>query len=457
MSTVSSEFRRFVHYIETDQHVFIKLEFASEEEFNRCVSFFFDKAISHKGNKLKFAQSAAKLYFLAAPESEVTFRKACISESQKRLEDLVKTLDSAGYIDPDEAVSITEFFGELYNVGFIFKGIVKKYLDIFYASISESLVAHTCFYALIKTVKEKAFKMLEQDQTVCIKALIEMIEIAELSPLAPPQTKEKREKRNEDSKPFEVKFPSLGRDSHSKLLNKSFTELKFEEFQSTLSELNRTNFQQISNKLDTITKTQFRDGQWQLYYNELMEKALENPNLAESIFKICQKLTQSHQDAWQGFKPDDCKKYIHELTTRYIEKFMEFDEYNDENIKKITNLVTEIMKTPFGGLNHIADYFKTITNFDTRNSSLKSKFLVEMLSAIKSKIGSNKIKKIPFALRREILEIILTTEVDCSPMTPEEIADYVGIDPSKYMADMETNNNDTKATISSDFNSSAQR
>lgn len=430
MNGVSSDFKRYVHYLESDQSVYVKLSFSSDDELIRSTAFFFDKAIKSKGSTLKYAESARKIYFLGKDGSDLNFKKACIAEVQKRLQTLVHALDNGSSVDLAEAVTLTELFANLFNVGFIFKGIVKKYLDIFYPKMNDCAVSWKCFFMLLEAVKEKAVKMSEEDKTICMKALLEILHASyDHIPCPPEGAKKPVQPFQDDSKTFEEKFPNLMADKIKS--NKGFVELKFDDFKTTLSELNCQNVQQILKKLEECTKNQFRDGQWQLYYNELIEKALKQPNTAEDVLEICQKFPRSH--AWQGFKAEDCKKYINDLVIRNIEKILELDEFDDDDIRmmnSVINFIQELLKTSFCSISNIASYFETMTSFESQNIHMQSQFVMKLMWAIKvGKVTSNKIKKLPLELRQKVLQIITMSFENSKLMSADQVAQYLGVKP----------------------------
>jgi hypothetical protein len=168
--SVTMDFKRFVHGIEENVHIYIKLVFSSVEEIRNCANYYFERAILRPDLAPKFAEYAAKVYFVAPENEDVNFRKALIAESQKQLDQFMERLNSASHpMTIEHAIGVIKFYGELYNVGFIFKGIVKKYLDIFEIAKHECLISNRCYGCLITTVKKRVVVMAEEDYGVVIQ------------------------------------------------------------------------------------------------------------------------------------------------------------------------------------------------------------------------------------------------------------------------------------------------
>lgn len=191
MDSIPIEFKRFVKNIESSQSYPVHLEFLTLEELTCSATYFFERAVLHQDLSDKFAQAVAKLYFITPLGlTEPNLRKVLILETQVQLERLHEKINSASNLELENALGVVKFFGELYNVGFIFKGVVKKNVDFFLQNKNSCFISNRCFQLLLSTVEKKVLSSSEEDYSTVIRSLVEIIEDARNHPTNPPIIKD---------------------------------------------------------------------------------------------------------------------------------------------------------------------------------------------------------------------------------------------------------------------------
>lgn len=417
MNSVQEDFKRFVHNIEQGILVKVNLSFATLKDLKCCTKYFVESAIRHPNISIKYAEAAQKLYFLSPTNEEskeMNFRKAIIAECQTQMEHLSGSFNTASEKIPlDRALGTVKFFGELYNVAFIFKGIIKKHLDIFDANKYQSNLSKRCYYELLSTIKEKVLSLRDSDYTVVIKSLIEMIEDVENNP---PNFDESpvlngRAGTSKVRKTSQEQFPALKNsptmDSAENLEPK---EDKITFFKRLLEELTPNNAAEVLKKFEESNKQRFEDETWHLYYEALIEKALISPELGDAIIDICQKLLRSNANAWKGVKAEDYKKYVHQLLSKKLQSL--FDENIEAathtQITRILNLIQKLLEYSISSLGYIATFLNDIIAGSKSNNGLAALILLQLMMVVKSKFNAKKIKKLPFDVCQNILQIIRT-------------------------------------------------
>lgn len=441
--SISAEFQRFIQNIETNQQVYVKLGFTSLNELETSTAHFFERAIARSELSPRFAEAAQKLYFLAPPavNGEVTnFRKAIINESQRQIEQLGEKINTASNLTLEKALGIVKFFGELYNVGFLFKGILKKHLEIFHASKDDCFFANRCFYLLIDTVKEKVRKVYETpDYTIVIVSLIKMIDEAERNPAINEKPKvaiPRAPVKATAPKTFEEQFPTLNKNTAKGVLSdsiKNIWEDKVASFQRLLEDLTTSNTQEILKKFGESQKHRFEDGTWQLYYDILINKALSEHELAEAVVDICQKLPRC-AEAWQGVKTEEYKKYIHQLINAKLETI--FEESNvaarKKQIVSILVLIQKLLEHSQTSIGDIAAFIKVLTGCAKSDNVLASQIILQLLVIIKQKISTAKIRKLPVEQRMEIIQVVSSGQsgklTEKIKNKIKEIAEYIDVE-----------------------------
>lgn len=182
MNSVPRNFLQFVKNIETGLNTSPKITFISLEELKSCASYFFDRAVLHPDLAKKFAEAVKRRFFVAPPvnngEETVNLKKAILRECEIRQNRMHSSLDSASNFDKQEAIGTTKFFAELFNVGFVHKGILKQQMDILEERKETCEITNSCFQLLIEAVKEKVEKMSETDNSIVLRSLMISIQRA---------------------------------------------------------------------------------------------------------------------------------------------------------------------------------------------------------------------------------------------------------------------------------------
>lgn len=428
---IPTDFKRFVLGIEQNDHVYIKLTFSSLEELNNCSHYYFEKAILRPDIAQRFAEYAAKVYFVAPENEDINLRKALIVESQKQVEDLAERINSAGNaMSVERAVGIVTFYGELYNVGFIFKGIVKKYLEIFDFSKSNCLLSNRCYYSLLATVKNRVLALAEEDYGVVIQALVKRIEDAERNPPVIPESN----KTPEVPRTFDEAFPALNNSSSSREANGS-SQMSFEDkvtlFKFILDDLTSTNAQEVLKKINENKKIKFDEETWEVFYELLIEHGISKPKLAEAVVDLCQKIPRGRADAWQGMKMDDCKIYIIQLINLKIKGF--FDKQTTQvEVYGVLNMLQKFMENSFYSIGSIATTIDVILSCTQQNPLLVSNVLMQLFMITKKYVNTKKIQKLPDKVRQQVMHAIKTGQkgkLSAKGQTAmKEIEEYIGVE-----------------------------
>lgn len=417
-TTISAEFQRFVQNIEMNQQVYVKLTFASVQELKTCATFFFERAVLHPELSVKFAEAAAKLYFLSPSNEEnpspnhTNFRKALIFESQAQIEDVIGKINSASYVTEERAVGTVIFFGFLYNIQFIFKGILKKHLDILEVTKDQCYLSNRCYYTLIDTVKERVLSVGEHDYSVVIKSLVKMIDNAESNPttVEKPTVVVREPPKGATPKTFDQQFPALINSPPILEAGKENTvwDDKIGQFKRLLEELSIKNSSEFLKKFEEIHKNRAEDLTWQLYYDLLVDKALLKNDLAETIVDICQKLTRFYSESLKSVKNEEYKKYVHHLVKTKLEKvFLETDENVVKNQSiNILIFIQKLMDQSLTSICDVASFIDILISCSNTNKVLASQILLQLLTIVKKKINDKKIRKIPEEVRKKVMEVI---------------------------------------------------
>lgn len=422
MSQIPADFERFVHYIRTSQQIYIKLSFYSIEELKLCTTYFFDQATEHHSLSSKFAEAAAKLYFLTpsfttGKEEPINFRKALIAESQLKVENLQSQLEKGRDFPLEKATGIIKFFGELYNIGFIFKGILKKHLDILGPRRHNCYTSNHCYYLLIETVKARVRVVHESDYTMIIKNMIDAIEEAERNPTR------LRAPRNEPNtaapKKFDQAFPKLNADEAFPKLNvdeasshqmqmsiKDSIELKKTSFKRFLNELKPENSLEILRKIEENHSYIYDDGMWQLCYEELISKALTNHELAGTVLEICTKLPLCKRDVWRGTKTDDYKKLIVGILCQQIEKLFNETSVTRAQLVGLIRFIQKLLEQSMCSIDNITSLVDVAINSKDKNVSFASDFLGLLFTIIRKKFNAETVRKLSEETRKKVVVII---------------------------------------------------
>lgn len=443
MTSIPAEFQRLVQNIEQGQQGYVKVVFTTVKELQQCATYFYNRAAQRPEISRRFADEANRLYFLAPTneECDMNLRKALVYAAQKQIEFVDASINNASNIELERAIGIVKFFGELYNVGFIFKGILKKHLDILHATKDECFISNRCFYCLIETVKSKVKIVTETDYSVTIKSLSDMIDNAEENPTI--MEKPIEAKKSENQKPvikktFEEQFPALSTSPPRTTVDTSLTSVwqdKTTIFKRLLDELTQQNAMEILKKIEALHTNGLDGGTWQVYCDLMIERALTRHELAETIIDICQKLPRCQ--AWQSVKNEEYKKYIHHLINVKLDKVFDTNDGNDlkNQLKSILIVIQKLIEHSLSSIGDIAAFIDVLLN-RAKNSItsnvLASQILLQVLMIIKRKMNANKIKKLPEEVRKNVLRVITSGQNGRLPdkikSKVKEIAEYIDIE-----------------------------
>lgn len=442
MDSVPTDFKRFVKNVE--EHLpYKKIDFTTLKELTASAKYFYEKAVSRPASAAMFAEIATKIYYLTPlnGESQMTFRKALITESQKNSEELRTALctDDKKNLHAERSYGIYVFFGELFNQKFIFPEVLERHLGFLEKRKDKCEISQKCFYSLTSIVKERVVKLHKEENIPVLKSLLDTIENAEKS-----QTKiPKPERRN--SKPYTKSFPILNGSSKSSACSTSGAPLpstsfdKTASFISILEELTPKNSTEIIKKIESKNdKLRFEDGTWQLYYVILIEKALSNCELAEAIVDICQKLPRSSTDAWQAIKIEEYKRFIHNFINQKLEKLLiginagSNDQQTKSQIKAILNLIEKLLEQSLYSIGHVKSIIDVLLRCAQSNTSLTPPTLITLMILIKNNMNCSKIRKLPEEDRKLILKIINIKKGERKHaknirMKVKDIADYIDL------------------------------
>lgn len=423
---IPAEFKKFVHGIEINEHTYIKLVFNSVAVIKKCANYFFERAVLRPEIAPKFAEYAAKVYFIAPENEDINFRKALIAESQIQLDIFMERLNSAGnQMTPEHAIGVITFYGELYNVGFIFKGIVKKYLEIFESSKNDCFISNRCFYTLAKTVKKRVVVMAEEDYGVVIQALLKKIDEAERNPTTMHETN----KTPETPRTFEELFPPLSdsppmRESDG---NSMTLDEKIDLFKFYLEDLDEDNAQDILKRINDSKKIKFDDDTWEIFYEIMIQHGIENPHLGEAIVDLCQRIPR----AWQGVKMEDCKSFIIQLISLKIKQLFEMKP-TQVDIYGVLNMLQKFMDQSFYSIGSIASTVDVILINSQQVLPLAARILMQLFAITKKYVNAKKIQKLPEKVRKQVVQIMKSNQNRKLPPRGQavliELEEYLGIE-----------------------------
>lgn len=404
-NNIPADFQRFVHYIETNQPVPVRVTFTSNDELKVCAKYFIERAIKHPHLMKQFAEGVKRIFFVTPVniEKDSNFKRAILHETQNQINELLKT--PFGWTT-ERAENVVKFFGEIYNIGFIFPWILKKFLDVFKNNTYRPLTA-TCFTVLMDTVKSDVPKLTSNDDTDAGKALRQMVEEFEKTRL--------ENSKNEILKIEAAKMSQL------KIILPPTT------LQSIIAKLNADNSKEILKKI-TDFKT---NDTWQKCYELLIEKALSAPELAESILLICKKIPDNKNESWSKIKVDDYKKLI---TQKIVDKFSElFDNVSSGSastqVFRIINLIQKLREASMCSIGCVASLLDVMINCAEKDMNLAATILDKLIRIFKNGISAEKIKKIPLEKRERVLAILLDCESSASFKAGlKRTAEYLSVD-----------------------------
>lgn len=429
MNQISADFERFIQNILLNQQVYVKVAFSTIDDLKICAKYFFDQAVINHSLSKKFAEAAARLYFITpttSGKSEEPFnlRKALIVESQSKVEELQSNLERKTDLSLEKALGIIKFFGELYNVGFIFKGILKKHLDMLGARRHECIKSNHCYYLLVETVKEKVRLVHESDYSMTIKSMIEAFEEAEINPTALTTSKTENKTSQETPKKFDQAFPKLdvASSQQAQMSMKADVESKRAAFQNLLTKLkSEENSDEIIKQIEDKHSYVFEDEMWQICYEELVEKAMNNPELALAILHICVKLPNCKTDVWRGITSDGSLKIVNKMLCQQIVKM--FNETNPTRTRFIgfIKFTQKLLELSLCSIENIGEYVNVVIDMGDKNIALSSDFLTLLFTIVKKKFSRKIARKLPEEVRRKVVQIVKKDE----KKDVKELEDYL--------------------------------
>lgn len=444
MSQIPPDFERFVQNILQNQQVYVKLAFASIEELKFCTSYFFDQAVKHPNLSAKFAEAAAKLYFVSPQtagkeeaanqrkkEDSLNLRKALIAESQLRVEEIQTDLENHADISLEKCLGVIKFFGELYNgesrrtqpanvflslifvsVGFIFKGILKKHLDLLGSRKHECDKSNNAYYLLIETVKARVRSVHESDYTMTVKTMVEAIEEAENDPVRLSAPRNEVKPSTASPKKFEIAFPKLSESDEAtsrqiQMSIKDSIQLKKTSFQRLLSEMKPDNSANIIKKIEDDHSFVFEDGMWLFCYEELIKNALNNHEVIGATLEICTKLPKCKIDVWRGNnKTEDYKKLVYRILSNQIVELFKETNPNRKIFAGFIKFIQKLLEQSLCSIDNISALVNVVISSKENNASFASDFLALLFTVVKKKFNTEMIKKLPEELRRKVIEIV---------------------------------------------------
>lgn len=466
MSSVPAEFKRFVQSVEEHQQ-HNTVNFTTLKELTSSVGYFYERAIllavQRPGMATKFAEMAAKIYYLKPVncESELSFRKALLQENQKHSEALRIYLskyngEQVSEVSEDRAIGIYTFFGELFNHKFLIVDIVKRHFDVLKSRKETNAIAKKCLHVLAATVKNKVIQLSSEDQfSYELKVMLETCEAAEQEKLQDQTTRPK----NLNSNSFATNFPVLngfGNPNHQPSSSNdkpapTTAHNKLTSFKLILQLLTASNSAEIIKKIEANDeKLRFEDETWQLYYTLLIEKALAKPELAEAVVDICRKLARPSTDAWHGPKIDEYKKFINNFINQKLEKLLVgsktkagiYEAATKDQLQAILNFIEKLLQQSLYSVGHLKTTVQALINCADNDKALAPSTLRSLMKLIKTNMKASQIKKLPEEIRKKIIEII--NEKDQAKLVGE-IADYMKIEYEKE-EDEEEDNEDEAPT-----------
>lgn len=401
MDKVPPEFKQFVKCVINDVH-YPKLTFKTAEELQFCIKFFFEKATADVNISARFATQANRLHFVY-PENEkypnvTTFRRVLVKEAKQQAQEMGEMLNSASCVTPDRARGTYKFFGDLFNIGFIFVVPLRRTMSILLSHSFESELALECLKILVQTVRENV-KLIPDDYSGDYKFLIEMVNKPEYFDKSGPKPVTKLEPLN-----LENQFPFLNGQAKSPEI-KLTAEDKLRVFASILDTLTSSNCADVIKKIEDSDKNLFENTSWQAYFDLLIAEALLQPDLADSIVNISQRLSKS-KNVWTSVKKEDYQKYIYILIAKEIEA-----SPTQSREDAIMNLFKTLINKSLCSLGNIATLMMAANQHSDTNIRASASVLCKIVEIVRWKFSEVKIQKLPEETRRKAVEILKTKEM----------------------------------------------
>lgn len=360
----------------------------TSDEMQKCASYFFERAVINPDSK-KFAAVALKMlkFYPSEDASKLTFKNALLGELKVKCYDAIFETN----VTTERAVGIVKFFGELYNVGLIISGILKKQMDALNNRKSSCGKSRKCLFSLVETVKENVRVLLNTDQSTVVRRTIEIIEEVEANPRlyqdqANPQPQISLIKKSKEfSKPIVWQPRTL--------------EEKKRAFRKLMAEITADNSMEIIKKIKDEYTYLFEDDIWRLFFEEMTVKALESPNFAGSVIDICLKAISG-----TAIKKEDCRKEFYEVLKTSISNSL-IDQDNCK-FEGVMTFIDKMIDRKIVSISNIREIIEVIRIF--QSSSLAAEYLIKLFDVIKSskKIKQSKIQELDKPVRRNVVEIV---------------------------------------------------
>lgn len=346
MCSIRADFKEYIEAIETNRIPLRKISFKNAEELQRCVNYFFDRAAANIGLSAKFAAVALKLKGLF-PENEKwldgasTLKKALISLAKAKTIELIESLNSASCVSLAQAKGTCKFFGELFNIGFIYAGPLLSCAGCLEKINTD--VSRECLKMIEETVREKLFSIqideVSAEQRSYHKSLVDLMKRVQNDPkyqhsiteAVPRSSEQQFPSMNGETSIVKKRSPvtstspsSGGESSNGRISPPSSTKEKLTALNNLLKKLNTGNAQEIKKKIKNNPQHFFDSSAMHLFYELLVETALVNDIIASTIVEICQlyqtKNAEQTKNCWGGGKTEDAKDFIAAAICKNIEK-----------------------------------------------------------------------------------------------------------------------------------------
>lgn len=404
MTAVPIDFKQFVNAVEA-QTAYKKPKFKSVKELQTCMKYFFERAVTKPQLSRHFAATADSLK-LVYPESEkhgslLNFRKILVSETLLQIDEVSEMLNCASSVGRDRAKGSFKFLGELYNIGFIFIGPLRKTVELLDDSKNESPIARECLKQLLATVGAKVLG-LPDDNSGDLKYMKDILK-------KPIEFQEKPKEPQSNLLKTAKQFPDLTGSSCS--LDGSFSKemssgQKVKAFEAIVKQLTTDNSADIIKKIETKHKNIFDSDSWQCYYDVLISNALSRPLVAEPLVVLCQKLPKLGS-AWNAIRKEDYQKYVFNTLAKEIEA-------GPTQLREdaIIALFKQLVNKSLCSIGNIACVLVGAIKCSEVNMTSSANILCKILEIIKWKFNEAKIQKLPEETRRKVVKIIETKQLN---------------------------------------------
>lgn len=365
----------------------------TSEEMQQCAAYFFERAVINSDSR-KFAAVALKMlkFYPNEDVEKLTFKNALLGELKIKCYDAIFESN----ITTERAVGIVKFFGELYNVGLIINGILKKQFDALNQRKLSCAKSRKCLLCLTETVKESVRKMLETDQSTVVKKTLEIIEEVEGNPTMFQDTPEHVSKK--------LKERVVKTIVHQP---KTFEE-KQEVFRKVICEITAENSTEIIKKIKDNHTYLLNDDIWRLFYKEMLIKALDSPSCAVSVIEICLKTLNG-----TTIKKEDCRKLFYDILKTSISNALIDKE--ESQLDGFIMFIDKMIDRKIVSISNIRELIELILTFQGDNVNLASKYFIKLFEVIKSskKIKQSKIQELNEPIRNSVIEIVKGSTSDC--------------------------------------------